>query len=96
MKLGLKPLEFFYLLIGTTILGNEIFITQSLTVTELGAALFFFGLTAASVADREGSRGPVEFIRMVVEAFRGFPPASNGRGEERERPKEKSNGKGKS
>lgn len=71
MKLGLNPLEFFYLLIGTGILVNEIAFTQTLTTTELGAALFFFGLTAASVADREGQKGPIEFINSIVGIFRG-------------------------
>jgi hypothetical protein len=84
MIFGFKPLEVLYLLIGMAILGNEIFITQSLTTTELGAALFFFGLTAASVADREGSKGPVDFLRLVVEIFRGGPPPSQGQGKEKD------------
>lgn len=86
MWFGLRPLEFFYLLIGSAILGNEIFRTQSLTVTELGAALFFFGLTASSVADRTGERGPVDFIKEVVGLFKSLP-AQPPPPEERERKK---------
>jgi hypothetical protein len=71
MKLGLRPLELLYLALGTAILGNEIFRTQTLTMTELGASLFFFGLTAASVADREGTTGPLDFLRLIVELVRG-------------------------
>lgn len=89
MKFGLKPLEFFYLLIGTGILFNEIVLTQTLTVTELGAALFFFGLTAASVADREGTTGPLEFLRLIVELFRG----GGGSGGEGEQDNTRSNGR---
>lgn len=85
MKLGIKPLEALYLLIGTGILVNEIGVTQTLTTTELGAALFFFGLTAASVADREGTKGPVEFIQAVVSIFRGGDGGKpEGRGKDEE------------
>jgi hypothetical protein len=71
MRPKLTFLEALYLVIGSLVLGNEIFRTQTLTVAELGLVLFFFGLTAASVADREGGKGPVEVIRALTDLFRG-------------------------
>lgn len=64
-------LEGVWLILGCGIVVVEIGYTQSLSFEEVGLAVFFFGLLAASVADRTGSRGPIEFIRELMKAFRG-------------------------
>ena len=59
----------FYLLVGTAILVYEIVVLRALGFAELGAVLFCYGMTAASVADREGAKGPIEFIQAVAQAI---------------------------
>lgn len=53
----MTSVEIFYLFLGTAILAHEILITGTLTPTELGAALFFFGLVPVSRADRKAREG---------------------------------------
>lgn len=85
--LGLRPLEFLYLALGTGILANELLVTHTLSMTELAGALFFFGLTASSVADRTGEKGPVQFIAQIASLFGSrtepAPPPSEKQGSDR-------------
>ncbi len=69
--LGLTFLEWIYLLLGTGGAANEIVLTQTLTLAELGLILFFYGLLASSVADRTGATGPIELIQALTDLVRG-------------------------
>lgn len=67
----MRLIEVLAFALAVGIIANEILRTQSLTFEELMAAVFFFGMAAASIADRTGQRGPVDFVRDVMDALRG-------------------------
>lgn len=61
----MTTVERLYLLVG---LGIVIYgtITHGLTVTELGAAMFFIGLVPVSKADRTEMGSPASFARKLL------------------------------
>lgn len=63
--MSLRPLEWFYLILGTAIILYGTY-DHSLTIQELGAALFFFGMVPVSRADRAELGSPGGFIRTML------------------------------
>ncbi len=64
----LRPLEFVYLVMGLGIIGHGV-LTQTLTVTSLGAGMFFIGLVPVTRADRADMESPAGFIRKALIAY---------------------------
>ena len=68
MKQRLTVLEAFFLLMGTaTVVHQLVVVHNDLTLGVLGWVLFCFGYVISSVADREGTRGPIDFLKTVAE-----------------------------
>lgn len=64
----LRPLEAIYLISGMAIIFHGVF-TQTLTVTSLGAGMFFIGLVPVTRADRAEMDTPAGFIRKALLAY---------------------------
>ena len=61
----LRPLEALYLVLGCGIIVHGV-LTQTLTVTTLGAGMFFIGLVPVTRADRAEMDSPGGFIRKAL------------------------------
>lgn len=64
----MRPLEVIYLIAGMTIIFHGV-LTQTLTVTTLGAGMFFIGLVPVTRADRAEMDTPAGFIRKALLAY---------------------------
>lgn len=64
----MRPLEVLYLCLGVAIIAHGS-LDHRLTVTELGAGLFFIGLVPVTRADRKAMDSPAGFIRKALLAW---------------------------
>jgi hydroxyethylthiazole kinase-like sugar kinase family protein len=65
-----KRLELFLLVVGTGVLAYAL-ITRTLSTQAVGVIVFCYALATSSIADREGAKGPSDFLRQIVDAIMG-------------------------
>ena len=61
-----------------TVVHQLVIVGNDLTLGVLGWVMFCFGYVISSVADREGSRGPLEFLKSVGEIISAIRGDGNG------------------